>query len=307
MQHTKQCEWKRRHFLGMGLLGLSGIMVGCGSAASSKKLLFLTDVHARKELQAPQALAQAAEMINRLRPDLIIGGGDLIHGGFDADLEVSRERFRIFRGFADQLDAPAEWMIGNHDYARAMDDSGRVLPGDPRKLFREVLAIERTYRAFDFGVYRFLILDPVEVVGGDLRYRGWVGDEQLQWLKEEIGQQPRDRPFVLCSHIPLRTTFMQVIESSTAALPENLVVGNANEVLACFEGRRLEWVLQGHLHVDETIRWNQTTFLMGGAVCGKWWQGPNRGTEEGFAFLSGDDLTGKYRYIDYQWAPGAGI
>jgi len=303
MEEMKQGRWKRRHFLGIGLLGVGASMVACRSAGSPGKLLFLTDVHARKDKGAPEALAQAAAEINRLRPDLILGGGDFIHGGFDGDPEVSRERFRVFREFADQLEAPAEWMIGNHDYARAVDDSGRVLKGDPRNLFREVMNIDRTYRAFDFGAYRFVLLDPVEVVGGDLRYRGWVGAAQLKWLKEEIANQPADRPFVLCSHIPLRTTFMQAIESATAALPENLVVGNANEVLACFEGCRLELVLQGHLHVDESIRWNGTTFVMGGAVCGKWWQGANRGTEEGFGLFSGEPLAGSYRYIDYQWTP----
>jgi hypothetical protein len=60
-------------------------------------------------------------------------------------------------------------------------------------------------------------------------------------------------------------------------------------------------VLQGHLHVNEMIRWQNTAFVTGGAVCGKWWRGVWYGTEEGFYDIT---LTGNHvecSYIDYGW------
>jgi len=72
--------------------------------------------------------------------------------------------------------------------------------------------------------------------------------------------------------------FFQTKDGPEAALPANLVVGNANEVLALSAQHRLVLVLQGHLHVNESLRWNELTFLTGGAVSDAWWKGDNWGT-----------------------------
>jgi len=79
------------------------------------------------------------------------------------------------------------------------------------------------------------------------------------------------------------------------------VVVNNREVLARFEGHNLILVLQGHLHVNEMLRWRNTTFLTGGAVCGKWWRGVWHGTDAGFGVLKlrGDHVD--WEYIDYGW------
>ncbi|MGF1679178.1 MAG: metallophosphoesterase family protein [Candidatus Methylacidiphilales bacterium] len=285
---------------------------GCGSSRSTSdrsfRLLFLTDFHTMEERGAPEALALLARKIHELKPDLLIGGGDFIHGGFAGDASTSRQRFTLFRKWVDSLKVPAEWMIGNHDFVEAVDQEGNIRPGDPTSMYRQFMGIDAAaalYRSFDFGGYHFIVLQSVQVVGGKQPYgfyRGFIDEAQMSWLKEDLAAQPADQPLVLCTHIPLRTTFMQARYDSTAALPPNLVVENANEVLTLFEGRPLHTVLQGHLHVNETITWNQTSFVMAGAVCGAWWKGPNLGTHEGFAEISA--VGGKpptSRYMSYGW------
>ena len=299
---------KRRDFLRAAGGAASVLAIGgCGGSRRAPfRVLFLTDFHARAELGAPEALARVADQVNRIAPDLVIGGGDCIHGGFAGDLGQSRRRLAIFREFAESIRAPAHWIIGNHDFARAVDSGGEVLPGDPTALFRETMGVERLYSSFDAGGVHWIALQSVDVVGGQPGYRGFVDREQLAWLRDNLGRVPRGRPVVLITHIPLRSTFLQQRERSTAALTANLVVENANEVLSCLAGHRLLAVLQGHLHSDERIHWNDTAFIMGGAVCGAWWQGANQGTEEGYGQLDldGGALAG-YRYLDSGWSPPA--
>lgn len=79
--------------------------------------------------------------------------------------------------------------------------------------------------------------------------------------------------------------FVQFRMSPTTPLPESLVVGNANEVLKLFAEHKLLMVLQGHLHVNEHIAWNDMDFILGGAVCGGWWDGDNLGTGPGFGLV----------------------
>lgn len=255
------------------------------SALPPLRILFFTDVHAMSEEGAPEKMAETARRIANEPCDLIIGGGDYLHGGFGSTREQMTERMALFRSFLTQMNRSFRPMIGNHDLVGAMPQDGSPAEVNPRAAIMELLGLERSFYSFEAGAYRVFILDSVEIVGGELRYRGWVGEPQLAWLRETLKSTPTDQPLILCSHVPLRTTFMQDREGPTAALPANLVVGNANEVLGLFSVHRLVAVLQGHLHTDEQIRWNGLEFVQGGAVSGGWWQGANRGTKPGYGVL----------------------
>jgi hypothetical protein len=60
-------------------------------------------------------------------------------------------------------------------------------------------------------------------------------------------------------------------------------------------------VLQGHLHAKEMVKWRETTFIVGGAVSGKWWRGSWHGTEEGFNLITLTEGQVAWEYIDYGW------
>ena len=296
----------RRDFLrtaGVSVAG--GLMAGClrgGDGTEPLRLVFFTDVHARPGDGIVEALEHAAAAINRLKPDLVIGGGDFIHGGMSLGADEARPRFGMFRAFREQIEARTELILGNHDLvarppAAAVAEAG---DWDPRAPARSELGLASTWRSLELRGIRFLLLDVVELRAEG--YRGFVPADQMAWLESELAETPADQPIVLVSHIPLRSTFKQMTESPVAPLPPNLVVENGNEVLKLFEGRSLRLVLQGHLHFDETIRVNRTTFLVGGAVCGGWWKGSNLGTPEGFAEVRWESVDPLSEYMTYGWS-----
>jgi 3',5'-cyclic AMP phosphodiesterase CpdA len=298
----------RRRFIGAAALGGGWLaasvalpFVNARAASPRLRVAFFTDVHARTEWDTPIAMMKAAQAINDIRPDLVIGGGDYITEGFESPASRVASRWLVFREMMDSVRGDKFLAIGNHDLVAAMPADGSPPSPDPKKVFRDLFSLERTYYALDAGGYHIVFLDSVEVVGGDLKYRGFIDAAQMEWLEAELDRVPHGKPIVAVLHIPVLTTFYQATEGGLAATPANRVVVNNRELLAAFEGHNLILVLQGHLHVLEAVRWRHTLFLMGGAVCGKWWRGPWQGTEEGFCVvdLEGDQV--RWRYVDYGW------
>jgi hypothetical protein len=66
-----------------------------------------------------------------------------------------------------------------------------------------------TYYSFNYGLVHFVMLDNVEYKGqGNGRferntYRGYVSDEQIAWLRNDLRFVARDRLLVIVTHIPL--------------------------------------------------------------------------------------------------------
>ncbi|GAB4239586.1 MAG: hypothetical protein OHK005_01090 [Candidatus Methylacidiphilales bacterium] len=167
----------------------------------------------------------------------------------------------------------------------------------------DLLGLKQTWRSFEHKGYKFLLLDSIHVSNDDSsNYRGLVSDEQIAWLADELRHTDHEQPLILGTHIPFRTTFRQITENPLASLPAALAVENANAVLRLFEQHNLLLILQGHLHFNEAIQINQTTFLMGGAVCGRWWHGPNLDTPEGLAAIGMDHKFVEHRYQNYGWS-----
>lgn len=277
----------RRRFLAMGAAAVAGglfpvFRVRAGDPAHPPlRILFFTDLHAMLDRGAPEKMEATANLIKQTPCDLVIGGGDFVHGGFDSTPGAIAPRFDAAMAFLGKLGRPVKMVLGNHDLVAA-SSSG---PREARRFFRELAGRKETHDLFDAGGHRFFVLDSVKVVDAPERYHGEVDNQQLAWIKEHLRRTPRDMPLVLCSHIPLRTTFLQAKNGPRSPLEPNLVVNNANEILDLFSNHHLVLVLQGHLHVNEHIAWNGLDFIMGGAVSGAWWTGDNMGTQPGFGIV----------------------
>jgi len=192
-------------------------------------------------------------------------------------------------------------VIGNHDLVAAIPEDGSPPSNDPRREFREHFKLARTYRAFDAGGVHFILLDSVDIIGGDLKYRGFIDATQLDWLDQTLARIPNNEPIVAATHLPLLTGFYQRTLGAAAAAPANRAITNNLEVLDRFSEHNLLLVLQGHLHVDELLRWRNTTFITGGAVCGKWWRGAWHGTRNGYGVVTLRKDRVDWRYVNYPW------
>ncbi len=272
-----------------------------GSDRGELRLAFYTDVHARQEWETPTALQNAAAAINARTADLVVAGGDLITDGFQSAEPVAAARWDVYMQMHRAIEADLYPAIGNHDLVAVNPKDGSPPASDPRRMFRDRMGLKRTYYSFDAVGYHFIVLDSIHVPRDDLQYHGMIEQEQMDWLKRDLAHTPKSTPIVVVTHIPLLTAFYSASKGGTFPAPASRVVINNLEVLEAFKEHNVPLVLQGHLHVKEMIRWQQTTFIVGGAVSGKWWRGAWYGTNEGFNMITLGRNRFDWKYVEYGW------
>lgn len=300
----------RRDFLQTILAGSALLTGGCfkkaqwpapGSRKDSLRIVFYTDVHARTEWDTPLAVARAAHAIRAQSPDLVISGGDLITDGFESSAMEIAPRWDVYMQMHRSIGCDIYPVVGNHDLVAANPADGSPPATDPRSDFLSKMKIPRTYYSFDAAGYHFVMLDSIQIVDDPYKYQGLIWPSQREWLRQDLARIPPGTPVILASHIPLLSSFFMATRGGTFGPPKNRIVVNNVEILNLIQPYNVILVLQGHLHAQEILIRRKTTFIVGGAICGKWWRGSWHGTEEGFNVitLKGDHVT--WEYVDYGW------
>ncbi len=264
--------------------------------------VFITDIHLQPERNAVEGFKEAIDEINKINPDLIITGGDLIYDALGVSFERADSLYNLFNETIKLFNAPVYNTIGNHEIFGWNEKSAvqRDHPEFGKKMYEN--RIGKTFYSFEHKGVKFFIFDSIEEVSEGGKYFGYINDEQINWLKNELSITDTAIPLVISTHIPFITTFSQIKAGSQKANERGLVVENSKEVLDLFSSYNLKLVLQGHLHYFEDLNvQNKTSFITGGAVSARWWRGPNDGMEEGFLIvkLIGDELFTEY--FDYGW------
>lgn len=292
------------------ILLLMALMLGLTSCNSCQEttsanedgfsFAFLTDIHVQKQKLADKGFEKAIESVNKQLPDFVITGGDLIMDALCESEEYASELYTLYTGLEEELTMPVYNTLGNHELFGIYERSG-VTPAHP--LYAEGMYekfIGQSYYAFESNGWRFYILDSVEETE-DRQYTGYIDSVQIAWIREDLENVDTSTPVVISTHIPFITALSQIRGGSMASNSEGLVVGNSREVLDLFEQHNLRLVLQGHLHILEDVYIDGIHFITGGAVCGRWWNGPNGDLEEGYLMVNvtGDEID--WEYVDYGW------
>lgn len=293
---------------GIGLLLIILILLQFGSSCKRKDIntnfsvAFLTDIHLQPEKHAAEGLTAALDSVNILKPDFIITGGDMIMDALGQSYGRADSLYNLYEKVIGRTEIPVYNTMGNHEiygiYRRSGADPDHPEYGE--KMFEKRLG--KSYYAFTHKGWKFFIINSVEDTKRN-RYIGWIDPAQIEWIKKELLSTDKNMPLVISTHIPFITAYTQRYEGSTMSNDSGLVVSNSKEVLSLFAGYNLKLVLQGHLHTVEDISIDGIHFITGGAVSASWWNGPNRGFEEGFVFLKFTDDSFTWRYVDYGWIP----
>jgi 3',5'-cyclic-AMP phosphodiesterase len=281
------------------------ILSGCEPPKQQSKdnnftFAFLTDIHVQPERNAISGFRTAINKVNELKPDFVITGGDLVMDALGASYGRADTLYNIYTKMIKEFKMPVFNTIGNHEhfgwYAESGADSSNAEYGD--QMFEKRIG-PRYQRVDRFG-WIFFLLDSVvkDTTGG---YEGGVDAEQLAWLKDQLATIPDSVPIAVSVHIPLLTCEAQILRGATAPNEPGEVIVNSKEVEDLFKGHNLQLVLQGHLHYYEYMYVFGTTYITGGSVAAKWWEGPYLGTEEGFVLLKVQDGKLSWEYVDYGW------
>ncbi|MBU0473250.1 MAG: metallophosphoesterase [Bacteroidetes bacterium] len=277
--------------------------LGCNRDIKEKdsfSIAFMTDIHIQPEENAVAGFTQALDSVNKLNPDFILTGGDLIMDALGQSYGRADSLYNLYMEVIKKSNKPVYNTMGNHEiygiYKRSSADSTNPEYGE--LMFEKRLG--KSYYAFEHKGWKFIIINSIEDTKKG-KYIGQVDTAQISWIKSELKNTNPLTPIVLSTHIPFITAYTQKYGGSTLPNDSTLVVYNSKEVINLFNGYNLKLVLQGHLHTVEDIYIDGIHFITGGAVSGRWWKGTNQGFEEGFMYISFGTDDFSWRYVDYGW------
>jgi len=270
----------------------------------------MSDIHIQPERGAPEGFSMALRHAQHSDQgaEFIVTGGDLIMDGFEATEARTKRQWELFEGvLAGECRVPIEHCIGNHDIWGWHRSNSRTRGDEPRwgkAWARERLGLAADHRTFERAGWRFIVLDSVRPDGDG--YRGYLGKEQLNWLKSELAANTAI-PTVIVSHIPILSVTTLARSKPTAdntiAVSGGLLHMDVHLVTALLaEHPNVKLCLSGHIHQLDSIEYRGCLYVCDGAVSGAWWKGPHRGVDEGYGLIDlFDDGSVAWRYVTYGW------
>ncbi len=276
--------------------------------------------HGFADTQARFELSQ-----DMLREDLI---NPLIGNPYSVDFgltvgDVANDNLAIYerhKAMMSLMEIPQWYVPGNHDMNFASPNAYYANETYKRHF-------GPTYYSFDHGQAHFVALNNVEYAGADNefaagRYRGYITENQLQWLANDLQFVDQDKLIVIMTHIPL------VAEASDGQSP--LATGpnteNFNQLLSILEPFNNIYGLAGHdtsnswkVEIDHQHGWSGQPWIAHtlAEVRGNGWtRGPadlrgvrdammEDGNPNGFYVLHFDEVDLTPEFIPFPFGPDA--
>lgn len=267
-----------------------------GIVSQEFEFAFMTDIHIKPEMNAPEGFQMAIDKANELNPDFVLTGGDLVYDVMRGNQERGDTLFSLYTEMIKGFNMPVYHCVGNHDlfgiYEESPEDSNH--PDYKYGMFERYLG--KTYYSFDHKGWHFIVLNSLDVTPNK-RYTGIFHKEEMEWLKENIAKVDKSTPIVITTHLPMISNYAQVNGSEGRRN-----VSNAHEVFNLLENHNLKLILQGHIHWKEYGFINDRFhYITGGSIAGNGWKGRRHNTREGFMMIKvkGDGFT--WEYVDHGW------
>jgi Icc protein len=204
------------------------------------RFIHISDLHiladpARRQhgVDTASVLREAIPAINRLRPDFVVAGGDLVG-------DESEDAYRRLQALLAPLESPIHFLMGNHDSRMAYR---RVFHPDMPATADPVVEV------FEQAGVRFVLLDST-VPGKE---EGDLSAEQLAWLDAQLSAHPRRPTWVFLHHqvLPIYVRWL-----------DRLGLTDPEPVLAILARHpQVRAVAYGHVHQARSWRYGKAHFI----------------------------------------------
>ena len=204
-----------------------------------------------KEKIGSRAIKKCIEEINLIQPDFVIITGDLVFGA------RYEEEYEKLYEILQEFDVPTYICPGNHD--------GYVNKEDGFELWNYYFGFKNY--SFKYGNAHFIVVNSYDWDKKDriafsfipLNWGGWISDEQIKWIEEELKKSNSSIKFICLHHNPLWDT------------KNNSFFGRGyhgrEKILDLIKNYRVNFVLAGHIHADDITFFENTTFITTTTPC----------------------------------------
>ncbi len=268
----------------------------------------MTDIHVQPELRGGDGLRQAIAVMHDLkpRPDFILTGGDNVFDSMDTAQERVTMLFDLFTSICRDSDIPVRYCLGNHDIF-GIGKNSKVKKSNPlygRAMASEKLGLAESTYSFDHKGWRFCVVDDI-IPLPDGGYDGGFTPEIMDRVGADL-KAAGDRPKVICCHIPIVSVSMfrsvDATDKDQTIPARSKFARNPGPIMTMMRENNVNLVLGGHLHENETMQYEKTTYINEGAISGAWWKGLRYLSPEGFGVIDAKpDGTFAHTYHTYGW------
>ncbi|WP_197901612.1 calcineurin-like phosphoesterase C-terminal domain-containing protein [Rhodocytophaga rosea] len=132
-------------------------------------------------------------------------------------------------------------------------------------------------------------------IGREKQYIGYLSEEQLRWLEQDLALVEKGKTVVVSLHIP---AFTGAARRSKETPTLGGTVSNRAELYRLLEPFKAH-IMSGHTHFNEKVTEGGVIEHVHGTVCGAWWSGPicYDGTPNGYGVyeVKGSELQWHYK------------
>ncbi|MBS1669144.1 MAG: metallophosphoesterase [Bacteroidetes bacterium] len=269
------------------------------------RVAHLTDVHIKNELDAPVRFAKCLKHVHQ-QPgvEMILNGGDIVFDMNKQNLDTINAQWGLWHSIIKaECSLPIHYALGNHDIWWDENNKGQIFYG--KQFALDQLQIPKPYYSFIKKGWKFIVLDSVHLDFDNTWYIGRLGDEQMEWLANELKTMGADMPVCVLSHIPILSATCMVDNNDKGTNKWEATGGemhtDVNKIVSLFyQYPNVKLCLSGHIHLRDKVVYNNVTYICDGAVSGAWWNGSKRETAPGYGLIDFyADGSFDERYVNY--------
>ncbi len=268
------------------------------------RIAHITDVHLKNELEAPNKFARCLHHIQQQTPkvDFILNGGDTVFDMNKENINTIDAQWKLWHSIIkNENNLPVHYCLGNHDIWWMEGDKSESLYG--KKYAMEQLNLSTPYYSFNTRGWKFIILDSVHLDIDNTWYIGKLGDDQFNWLQQQLESTGNDTPVCILTHIPLLTATLMVEDNivNKWEFTGGDMHTDVAKIIGLFNRHpQVKLCLSGHIHLRDKVVYNSQTYICNGAVSGAWWKGNRRETAPGYGLIDlYADGSFNERYVNY--------
>lgn len=201
--------------------------------------------------------------------------------------------FDKYKQMISQVKVPFYQLIGNHD----MDYNNR---SNELSDVSFKAAFGPTHFAFNRGRIHYVILKDVFYYGFTHRYIGYIDENQLKWLENDLQNVPKGSTVIVSLHIPTIYGESEKSDDYGTTLSNSVMNREAlYKILAPYNTH----ILAGHSHTNWHTQVSPTIVEhVHAAACGAWWQGEIcvDGSPKGYTVyeIDGDSVSWYFKGIN---------
>lgn len=253
------------------------------------RIAHITDVHLKNQFNAPARFARCLHHLQAQSPkvDLILNGGDIVFDMNKENIVTINDQWKLVqKTMENECSIPVSYCLGNHDIWWNEAGKGDIYYG--KKYAMDKLGLIKPYYSLIQNGWKIIVLDSTHLDIDKTWYIGKLGDEQFNWLKNELENTNKTMPVMVMSHIPVLTALLMIednIVNKWTMLGGDMHTDTAKIISLFYAHPNVKLCLSGHLHMRDKVVYNNVAYLCNGAVSGAWWEGNRRETVAGYGLI----------------------